>query len=264
LNVFKARNYCFELRNKTLIMGILNITPDSFSDSGTYESCDKAVKRAFEIQNLGADILDIGGQSTRPGFQVVSELEEWNRILPVLKEIIGRLDIPISVDTFYPSVAQKAIDLGADIINDVSGCKSSDMLKVISKSKAGIVITHSDNQKDIRSFFEEKLEEAMKLGISKDRICLDPGIGFSKDRQQDRWIIKNLKSLKIEGVALLIGLSRKRLVAQYCENGDNCSRLPGTVAANTLAIQQGANIIRVHDVKEAVFAARLTDAILSS
>ncbi len=264
MNVFKAGNYCFELGNKTLIMGILNVTPDSFSDGGAYINPDKAVKRAFEIQNLGADILDIGGQSTRPGFQMISELEEWDRLFPILKEITGRLDIPISVDTFYPSVAKKAIDLGADIINDVSGCKSSDMLKVISKSKAGLVITHSENQKDIRSFFEEKLAEVMKFGISKDRICLDPGIGFSKDRQQDRWIIKNLKSLKIKGVALLIGLSRKRLVAQYCENGNNYSRLPGTVAANTLAIQQGVNIIRVHDIREAVFATRLTDAILSS
>lgn len=262
--IFKTRKYDLKIGEKTLIMGILNVTPDSFSDGGKYLSTEKATQRALEIEKLGADILDIGAQSTRPGFKLVSEEEEWSRLSGLLSQIKDKIHIPISIDTFYPSVAQKAVSLGADIINDVTGLENPEMLKVISENGAAVVLMHCTNSMDIKHFFEDKIKLANRFGISKERICLDPGIGFEKNRLQDRWIINNLKSLKVEEMPMLVGVSRKRVIAEFCENGDNYSRLPGTVAANTVSILHGADIIRVHDVKESVYATRLVDSIIRS
>ncbi len=261
---FKAGKYSLKIGEKTFIMGILNVTPDSFSDGGKYMSLEKAVQRAFEIENLGADIIDIGGQSTRPGFKLVSPEEEWSRLSELLCQIKDKLHIPISIDTFYPKVAKKAIQFGASIINDVTGFENPEMLEVISESEAGAVLMHCSRDGDIKQFFENKIKVAEEYGISRERICLDPGIGFNKTRPQDRWIINYLKCLKIENMPMLVGVSRKRVIAEFCDYGDNCARLPGTVAANTLAISQGADIIRVHDVKESVYASRLVDSILQA
>lgn len=263
MNIFKVGKYSIDLENKTRVMGIVNVTPDSFSDGGVYFSPENAIKRAFEIQKLGADIIDIGAQSTRPGFVKISAEEEMDRLYPVFEKLKNQINIPISVDTFYPEVAKTALELGVSIINDVSGF-SEEMFKVASKSNCGIIIMHSGKDINIKKFFQKKISEAYKFGISKERICLDPGIGFSEDRTQDRRMINNLDKFKIKGTAMLIGISRKRVISEFLENKDNVSKLPCTIAANTIAIDRGANIIRVHDVKEAIFASKIVDAIKNS
>ncbi len=261
MNIFNAGRYSLKL-NKTLVMGILNVTPDSFSDGGLYNKCEKAVKRAFEIQELGADILDIGAQSTRPGFTKISPDEEWKRLFPVLQKIKDKLDIPISIDTFYPEVAEKSLEFGASIINDVYGFENKKMFEIASKSDCGVVIMRNGSNMKIKNFFESKLEIAKKYNIDEKRICFDPGVGFTETREQDLFIINNIEKFRIKNIPILVGLSRKRVVSQYCESKDNYSKLPGTIALNAIAIARGANIIRVHDVKEAVVTAKAVDDVI--
>lgn len=246
-------------------MGILNITPDSFSDGGKFDTYEKILNRAKEIQKEGADILDIGAQSTRPGFTQISAEEEWARLAPVLTDIRKNITIPISVDTFYPKVAEKAFFCGADIVNDVSGTQDIEMLKVVKKNKAGIIVTHCYGNLDVRSFFENKLDEMLKFGINPENICFDPGIGFSKDRLQDAHIINNISKIKTPNFPLLVGLSRKRIVREACkcEKNDLYALEIGTLVADTVAILGGANIIRVHDVKEAVYATKTVDYLIN-
>lgn len=260
--IFRTKNKSFNLSEKTLVMGILNVTPDSFSDGGKYTSVNSAVKRALEIQNEGADILDIGGQSTRPGFVKISPKEEFERLKEVIINLKGKIKIPISVDTFYPEVAEKCITLGADVINDVSGTTDKEMINIAKNHNCGLVITHNENNVNIKDFFQKKLEECLKFGLKNEYICFDPGIGFSKNQKQDAYIIKNLRSLKLDSNATLVGLSRKRVVGVNCGNPPPEKRLFGTIAANTICINQGANIIRVHDVAASVQAVKVTDGIL--
>lgn len=244
-------------------MGILNVTPDSFSDGGKYISPEKAFERALEIQNEGADILDIGAQSTRPGFNVISADQEWNRLEPVLKKLSEKITIPISIDTFYPEVAEKAIEYGADIINDVSGCQNDNMFKVAQNFSSGIIIVHSDPKNpDVKKFFESKLRIASDFGVQSSQICFDPGIGFNKTRNQDAELIMNLENVKIKDTAMLVGISKKRIIASLSENEKIENRLAGTVAVNTFAQLHGANILRVHDIKEAVSAAKAVDKLI--
>lgn len=259
---FKAGKYLFDLSLKIFVMGILNITPDSFSDGGLYELPQKACKRAFEIQDEGADILDIGAQSTRPGYTKISEEEEWRRLQPVLSNLKKKLNIPISVDTFYHSVALKALDAGADIINDVSGNKSDEMLRAVSNHDCGIIIMHNSDDMNIKSFFQKSLASAVRYGIDPQRICFDPGFGFSKNRKQDAFIIKNLNNIKLDSNGVLIGISRKRIIGEFCGNPPPHKRMAGTLAANTICAVNGANIIRVHDVKESVQAMRVADTLM--
>lgn len=244
-------------------MGILNITPDSFSDGGNFNTVEKAITRAKQIENEGADIIDIGAQSTRPGFTQISADEEWQRLEPVLKNL--KLNIPISIDTFYPEIAQKCLELyRVDIINDITGCENPDMLPLIAKYNCAVIITHNKPGMNIKTFFEKKLKNAQNLKINSDQICFDPGIGFCKNQKEDAYIIKNLKNIKLKSCACLVGLSRKRIIGVNCGNPPPKERLYGTIAANTICIQGGANILRVHDVKEAVQAAQVSDAILKS
>lgn len=261
---FRFTNYNFDLLKKTYIMGILNVTPDSFSDGGKWFKPEKAIAKAFEIEKNGADIIDIGAQSTRPGFKAVSAKEEWNRLEPVLSAIKRKIKIPISIDTFYKEVAEKSFEYGVDIINDITGCCENDMFDFLKNNNCGIIINHNFNDLNIKEFFESKLKEAKSYGINNDRICFDPGIGFNKNQNQDAFIIKNLKNFKIKDNALLVGISRKRVIGVNCGNPLPKDRVFGTIAANTLAIKNGANIIRVHDVKEAVQASQVTDAILKA
>ncbi len=242
-------------------MGILNITPDSFSDGGKFNTYEKIINRAKEIEKEGADILDIGAQSTRPRFTQISDKEEWERLAPFLSDIRKNVNIPISIDTFYPEVAQKSLSLGANIINDVSGTENLEMIETIRKNKCGLIVTHCSENLNIKSFFQNKLNELTKSVINPDNICFDPGIGFGKNRSQDAYIINNISKIKIKNSPLLIGLSRKRIVAKACDCKKNNLKalLSGTIAANTVAILGGANIIRVHNVKESVYAARVAD-----
>lgn len=246
-------------------MGILNITPDSFSDGGKFDTHEKIINRAIEIEKEGADILDIGAQSTRPGFTKISAQEEWERLKPFLSKIRKKVNIPISIDTFYPNVAEKSLVLGADIINDVSGTENTKMMEVIKENECGLIVTHCYGNLNIKSFFENKLNELKEFGINPDSICFDPGIGFSKNRAQDAYIINNISKIKVQDFPLLIGLSRKRIVAEACkcEKSNLNALMAGTLSANTVAILGGANIIRVHDVKEAVHASKMVDYLLN-
>lgn len=261
LNFFSFKNYKFDLDKRPYVMGILNLTPDSFSDGGKWNNLRKAIYRAQEIEEQGADFLDIGAQSTRPGYIKVNQDEEWNRLGKALEAIKSKVKIPVSIDTFYVDIAKKSLEMGADIINDITGCNDSRMFEITKKYNCGLIINHNFGNLDIKTFFQKKLHQAIEYGINSSQICFDPGIGFEKNRIQDGYIIKHLKDIKIPQNAVLIGASRKRLIGACCGNPPPSERMAGTIAADTIAILNGANIIRVHDVKESVQALKVTNFI---
>lgn len=271
--MFCAGKYSMPLGRKTYIMGILNYTPDSFSDGGKYNTPEKALGHALEMRRLGADIIDIGANSTRPGADILSEKEELERILPAFEILKGKLDIPLSVDTFYPAVAEAAISCGVSIINDVSGKFNPEMAEIAKKSGAGYVVMHApqdaDNASqyengvvsDVRNFFIECMQKAADAGLPRKQLCFDPGIGFGKTREDDIELIANAQWLKFSDAALLIGASRKRFIGMLSGEETGEKRDSGTVAAHAAAISGGADIIRAHDVYSAVQGARVADAI---
>jgi dihydropteroate synthase len=258
-----------DLSHYTNIMGILNITPDSFSDGGRYNHVDTAIVRALEIQQEGADVLDVGAQSTRPGHIPISPQEEAERLLPVLLALRGKLSIPISVDTYYPEVAAQALDAGAAIINDISNSLTNGMPELVSRYDAGLVMMHNGMGEstftEVRRYFEQALEYAAKAGLPREAVCLDPGAGFGKSRQGDLEVVARLPELTqgLPDVAVLVGASRKRVVGAYCGNPPFEERLAGTLAIHTVAQMNGARLLRVHDVAAAVQAAKVTDALLA-
>ena len=255
--------------SRTRVMGILNVTPDSFSDGGNYSDAEKAVARAREMAEEGADIIDVGGQSTRPGHIPISPEEEWSRIEPVLKTLCVDGKLIISVDTYYPQVALKAMESGAHIINDVTGFSDPLMRKYASLHKVGCVIMHdipldenADVCAELTKFFRRRTAECIADGIDKKYICLDPGVGFGKSYNQNLAIARDFGKICLENYPMLAAASRKRVIGMSCGNPPADSRMPGTVAYHTACILGGANIIRVHDVTEAVQAAKVTDAIM--
>ncbi len=248
---------------KVEIMGILNVTPDSFHDGGNYFSVESAVKRAYRIAGEGADIIDVGGESTRPGSKPVSIQEEIDRVCPVIEIIANELDLPVSVDTTKSEVAEAAVKAGAAIINDISGLTfDKKIADIAAEYNTGLVLMHikgtpEDMQVDpvyddligeISEFLTTARDKALQAGVEKEKIILDPGIGFGKTLEDNYMILKNISSFRELGSPLLIGLSNKSLIGRLY--GDNSSRLPGTIALNTVSILNGADIIRVHDVKE--------------
>lgn len=274
LNFFNALDFSFPLGERSYVMGILNITPDSFSDGGMYTQPEQAVDRALEMQAQGVDILDIGAQSTRPGAQPISAQEEVERLAPVLDALNGKVCVPISVDTFFPEVATFALNNGASIINDVSGTVNPKMAAVIKSTGAGWVIMHNVCGADavhvhyeggilkaVRDFFEQALLQIDALGLDRSHICLDPGIGFGKSHPENLELLRHLKEVKIEDIALLTGASRKRVVGNATLEKDTAKREPGTVAAHTAAIAGGTDIIRVHDVSRGLQGARMADTL---
>lgn len=278
---FRHKTGILELNTRTVVMGILNITPDSFSDGGRYFQPEDAVVHAVEMEKNGADMIDIGAQSTRPGHISVTPEEEWRRLEPVLRMLKGRLAVPVSVDTYYPDVAAAAVKAGASIINDVSGSMKNGMPDVAAHTGAGLIMMHAGGGADdagdsigsdetvrrVHDYFIRALNTADRAGLSADRLCLDPGIGFGKDRQGDLALISRLPEL-LQGlpeVAVLVGASRKRVIASCLETESTASdRLAGTLALHAIAQWNGANILRVHDVPEAVQAARVTDALMTA
>lgn len=276
MSFFKYRGGGLNLSGRTAVMGILNVTPDSFSDGGRYMRAEDAVARAMAIEREGADILDIGGQSTRPGHTPVSPQEETARLLPVLEALRGSLSIPISVDTYYPEVARAALEAGAAILNDVSGGLDNGMLALTAQSGAGLVSMYpgrageeqggDDILRLTRSFFERALSAAEQAGLPRENLCVDPGIGFGRTREEDIRLLANLPELMagLPDVALLVGASRKRVVGAFCGNPPFEQRLPGTLALHTAAQCGGARILRAHDVAQAVQAARVTDALIAA
>ena len=256
--------------DRTVIMGILNVTPDSFSDGGNYSEAGAAVSRAYEMAEQGADIIDVGGQSTRPGHTPISCEEEWGRIEPVLHELCGDSKLIISVDTYYPEVALKAIEYGAHIINDVTGFKEPLMRKYAVYHKVGCVIMHDiplkeddDVRVKLNEFFRARTADCLEEGIERERICLDPGIGFGKSYKQNLAIAKYFGCICYEKFPMLAAASRKRVIGMSCGNPPAEERISGTVAYHTACILGGADIIRVHDIPEAVQAAKVADALTS-
>jgi len=247
---------------RTKIMGILNVTPDSFYDGGRHNTIDKALSHALRMYVDGADIIDIWGESTRPGAERVSVNEEIDRIVPVIQRIVKEISIPVSVDTTKSAVALEAVKAGASIINDISGLTfDPEIIRIAAQYKTGLIIMHikgipadmqkntdySDIIKDILDFLNTSINNAIKEGVPRDKIVIDPGIGFGKSLEQNYVILNNINRFKETGYPVLIGLSRKSLIGKlYTEDED---RLPATLALNAIAVNNGADIIRVHDVK---------------
>lgn len=256
--------------DRTYIMGILNVTPDSFSDGGLFSAADSAVDHALQMINQGADIIDIGGQSTRPGHTPISPDEEWSRIQPVLSSLCGKVNVPISVDTYYPEVAKNAAELGAEIFNDVTGFRDPLMRKYAAQYKVGCIVMHdiqldesADACAELLDFYKSRTVECIDDGISPEYICLDPGIGFGKSYEQNLQIAAQFDRQCLEGYTMLAAASRKRVVGMSCGNPPADQRCSGTIAIHTACILGGAHIIRVHDVPEAVQAAQVADAVLT-
>lgn len=264
VGVFQAGEQVLPL-DRTYVMGILNVTPDSFSDGGNYLDPASAVARAAEMAREGADVIDIGGQSTRPGYEAVSPQEEWARIREVVPAVVKETGLPVSVDTFYPWVAQRALEAGASILNDVSGF-GEEMLQVAAGSRCGCIVMdpgggEGEVLRRVKGFFLSRLHAAEALGISRERLCFDPGVGFGKTMEENLALIARAGAVKVEGCALLMAASRKRVTGFPCGNPPFEQRLPATLAAHTAAVLAGADMLRVHDVKEAVQAARMADAL---
>ena len=267
--IFRFREGSFLLGSRTYIMGIINATPDSFSDGGDNFLPENALKTATEMQNSGADILDIGGQSTRPGATLISPEEEWARLEKVLTLILNATVLPVSVDTFYPEVARKALEMGAHIINDVSGTVNPKMAEVVKEYGAGWILMHSGEESDtdisgcVHNRLLNMLNTAVSLGVNSENICLDAGIGFGKNMEQNLTLISETNRVKVDGNAYLIGASRKRFLGAAMGNNDLefKQRDYATLAVNTVGILGGADILRVHNVKATVQAALVTDKI---
>jgi dihydropteroate synthase len=261
--------YTLEYQKKTLIMGILNTTPDSFSDGGSYIRVDEAVKRAIEMVEQGADIIDIGGESTRPGAEYVSADEEIERVVPVIKAISEAVDVPISIDTYKAKVAKEAIAAGAHIINDVWGAKADpDMKYVAAETGAPIILMHNRKNKSYDSFFRDvmnDLYESITLvkgaGVKDEQIILDPGIGFAKDLTLNLEMMRQLHRLVAIGYPVLLGTSRKSMIGMVLDLPVQ-ERMEGTGATVCYGIQQGCQMVRVHDVKEISRMAKMMDAML--
>ncbi len=252
--------------SRTAVMGILNVTPDSFSDGGCFLDPQKAVLRAKEIESEGASILDIGAQSTRPGAVPISPEEEWARLEPVLTALRGVITIPVSVDTFYPFVAEQALLHGASILNDVSGSITNGFPALAARYGAGLILMAREAASpfDVRRCFEQSLAAAADAGLRDDQICLDIGIGFHASQDVDLAIVRCLPRL-LQGLpktAVLCGASRKRVIAHAAGDCPPAERLAGTLALHTAAQLAGATILRAHDVKEAVQAAAVADTLI--
>jgi len=270
------RNFCFDFSKKTYIMGILNVTPDSFSDGGLYFDKSTAVKRAFQMVEEGADIIDIGGESTRPGSEPITIEEELMRTIPVIEALARGIKIPLCIDTYKSEVAKRALDAGASMVNDISGLRfDPKMSKVVSEYKVPAVIMHirgtpRDMQQnpvyealipEIMDYLRTGMIIARQAEISEDKIIIDPGIGFGKTYEQNLEIINNLHEFKSLNKPILIGPSRKAFIGRILGEAPVTGRLEGTAAAVAISIMNGANIIRAHDIKEMVKVAKVADAI---
>ena len=269
--ILYSKNKKIELGKRTLIMGILNVTTDSFSDGGDYADIEKAVARAKKMAAEGADIIDIGGMSTRPGHEDISVELEMERVIPVIKRISAELDTIISIDTYRYEVAEKALENGADIINDVWGLQydKGEMAAVAAKYDVPVIVMHNQNgthyEKDImvsmREFFEKSFKIAEENGLSKDKIVIDPGIGFGKDMEQNLEVLHRMGEIR-DIAPILLGTSRKRFIGALLNGLPPKERAEGTVATTVAGIERGADIVRVHDVLENKRAALVADAII--
>lgn len=259
---------------KTFVMGVLNVTPDSFFDGGVYPHKQGAVECARQMVSDGADIIDVGGESTRPGSEPVSIDEELRRVIPVIEEIKD-LGIPISIDSYKPRVVKEAFNAGASMVNDINGLRTPGMIELAAELDATVVLMHMQGTpksmqdkpryqevvNDIKSFFTQQTTKALDAGVKKENIILDPGIGFGKTLEHNLEILRRLSEFKTLGFPILIGPSRKSFIGEIIGLPPE-ERLEGTLAALALSIMKGVDFIRVHDVKEAVRVARVCDAVM--
>jgi len=266
----KIGNKEFKIGERTYIMGILNFTPDSFSDGGKFDNIDAAVNHVKKMIEDGADIIDIGGESTRPNHTPVEEAEEINRVIPIIKAIRAKFDIPISIDTYKAKVAEKALEAGANLINDVWGFKKEkDIAKVAAKYNVPCCLMHNRDNEDYKNLIEDILDdlrESIKIakdaGVRDENIILDPGIGFAKTYDQNLETMNKLQRLKELGYPILLGTSRKRMIGLTLDLPIE-ERVEGTVATTVVGIMKDAcDFVRVHDVLENSRAAKMTDAIV--
>lgn len=257
--------------NNTYVMGILNVTPDSFSDGGNYNQMGQALEHVSQMIEDGADIIDVGGESTRPDYTKISGEEEINRIVPIIKAIKERYDIPVSVDTYKPEVAKAALEAGADMINDIWGLKyDKNMASVIKKYEVPVCIMHNHHNKEYNNFFEEVMEDLKKsleiakaAGITEDKIILDPGIGFGKTYEMNLECINRLEEFGRFGLPVLLGTSRKSVIGLTLDLPVT-EREEGTLATTVMAVIKGCQFVRVHNVKSNVRAIKMTQAILKA
>ncbi len=264
-----CRGHLLPLGTRTLIMGILNLTPDSFSDGARYNEVEAAVAHARQLAEAGADLLDVGAESTRPGFQPITAEEEWQRLRSVLPRLLQELYIPISVDTYKAEVAQRALDLGVHLINDIWGLQGDrNMAGVIKESGVPVVVMHNrqravyqDLLGEIQQDLRQSLIIAQRAGINPQQIILDPGIGFGKTLEHNLEVMQRLAELRSLGQPLLLGTSRKSLIGQVL-NAPVGERLEGTIATVVLGIAAGVDLVRVHDVREVRPAVQMADAIV--
>ncbi|HET6454493.1 MAG TPA: dihydropteroate synthase [Armatimonadota bacterium] len=260
---------------RTLIMGILNVTPDSFSDGGVYQDTESAVRHGIQMAEDGADIIDIGGESSRPGSKPVSVDEELSRVIPVIQALAKQVQVPISIDTYKPEVARAALDAGAAVINDITGLADEGMRSLAAERKAPTVIMHmkgtprnmqenpeyGDVVSEIMAFFRERIALAVEAGLPEEYLIIDPGIGFGKTLEHNLEIIRNLADFKTLGRPILIGTSRKAFIGKILGGLPPTERLEGTAATVAISIMKGANIVRVHDVKEMSQVAKMADVL---
>ena len=260
--MLKLNNHAFDLK-RPLLMGILNITPDSFSDGGKYLTLNEALKRAHEMIEEGVDIIDIGGESTRPGSEPVSLDEELKRIIPIIEALKKDSDIAISVDTYKPQVMKEAIDRDVAMINDVYALRQPGAIDVIKHSKVGVCLMHMQGTpqtmqinphytnvvSEVKSFLEARANDLVSEGIEKSRMILDPGFGFGKTFEHNIALLQHLESFKSLKLPVLVGLSRKSFIRKIL-NGEHDDHLSGSIAAAIFSVIKGAKILRVHDIKE--------------
>ncbi len=274
--LLRARQFEFCFPRPALVVGIVNVTPDSFSDGGLFAAKDAAVSHGLDLVQQGAEWLDIGGESTRPGALPVSEAEELRRVIPVIERLAAQVKVPLSIDTMKPSVARAALAAGASIINDVAANRDDDaMWRLVAETGAGYVVMHmqglpqtmqsqptySDVARDVEEFFKDRMRRLNAVGVSADQVVFDVGIGFGKTLEHNLQLLAALQGFTKLGRPLLLGVSRKSFIGALTGAGVD-ERLPGSLAATCLAVESGVQIFRTHDVAETVQAVRITEAIL--
>jgi len=274
--VWRCRDRELPLGERTLVMGIVNVTPDSFSDGGMFEDAEAAVTYGAKLWDDGADVLDVGGESTRPGSDPVTVEEELSRVLPVVEDLRRRApEVLLSVDTRKAAVASEALATGADVVNDIGAGTDTDMFDVVAAAGAGMVLMHMQREPktmqadpryddvvaEVRGFLAARLEAAVAAGIGRDRLCVDPGIGFGKNLEHNLAVLRSIGSFRELGVPVLAGVSRKRFIGELSGADDPAGRLEGSVAAAVWCASQGVEMVRVHDVGPTVRALRVVDAI---
>jgi dihydropteroate synthase len=274
--VWKICDKVVDLSRRGMVMGVLNVTPDSFSDANEFFDCDKAVERGIRIASEGADIIDVGGESTRPGAEPVSVKEELRRVIPVVEKLRAKIDIPISIDTSKSEVANAALNAGASIINDVTAGRADEqMLPLAAKQNVAIVLMHMQGEprtmqknpqygdvvQEVADSFRQQYSRALECGVDPMRLAFDPGIGFGKTLEHNLSLLKNLDELRVDDRPLMVGVSRKSFLGKLTGSNEMRDRLAPTIALTAILRVRGADIFRVHDVKENVAALRTVEEI---